>query len=377
MTRIGAYLAREIIVSVAGVLAAFLALFAFFDFLNELDDIGRGGYALKHAVARVVLGLPGYAYELMPVAVLIGAIWALAQFAQHSEFTAMRVAGLGRRRALLELLRPGLLFVAVTLLLGEVVAPPSERLAQNVRLSAMGSAVSSQFRSGVWVKDTVRAPDGEIVRRRFVNAARVLPDATIEDLRVYEFDARFRLTGLLTAATGRWAGPSRWQLTEVVDTVFEPVTGAGGETTLRARREHAAQRTWESELSPEIVSVMLVEPQRMSAWSLAQYVRHLAENSQRSGRYEIALWKKIVYPFACMVMLVLALPFAFLQARAGSLGIKVFAGIMIGVTFHFMNGLFSNIGMLNTWPPLLAVILPSALALVVGSVMLWWVDRVR
>ena len=121
---------------------------------------------------------------------------------------------------------------------------------------------------------------------------------------------------------------------------------------------------------------MLV-PERMSAWSLAQYAQHLRENRQRADRYEIALWKKLVYPFAVIVMMALALPFAYLQVRAGGIGYKVFAGIMLGVAFHFLNSLFSHLGLLNTWPPWLAAIVPSAIATVLAVGMLAWVDRAR
>ena len=100
MLLVGRYLRREIVAAVAFVLLGFLALFAFFDLINELEDVGRGGYRLQHAVAFVLLGLPSHVYELMPIAALIGSIYALSQLASHSEYTAMRAAGLGRRRAL-------------------------------------------------------------------------------------------------------------------------------------------------------------------------------------------------------------------------------------------------------------------------------------
>jgi len=136
LTLIGRYLAREIFGAVAFVLAAFLALFTFFDFINELEDIGRGGYRVQHALAFVALNIPGHVYELMPIAALIGSIFALAQFAAHSEYTAMRAAGLGRRRALAAVASVGAVVALVTVLFGELLTPPAERLAQQVRLGA-------------------------------------------------------------------------------------------------------------------------------------------------------------------------------------------------------------------------------------------------
>jgi len=382
MTILGRYLSREIFLATMMVLGGFLGLFGFFDLFEELENIGRGNYRLVDALTRVVLAMPSHIYELMPIAVLIGAIWALAMFAQHAEFTAMRAAGLGRMRALRELLALGFLCVGLTALFGEVLAPPAERLAQSLRLSAMGATLSAEFRSGIWVKDTTRNDAGELERIRFVNVAQVRPDATLSDLRVYEFDPQFRLRALLLAAQGRYTSDGQWLLTEVVETQLEPEAAARFADTSESRVAQASrlktdQKIWNSGLDPAIVSVLLVQPERMSALDLFHYVEHLRDNRQQVSRYEIALWKKIIYPFAALVMLALALPFGYLQTRSGGIALKVFSGIMLGVAFHFLNGLASHLGLLNTWPAWIAALVPSALALALALSLLAWVDRAR
>ena len=94
MTVLQKYFGSEIIRSVLFVMLALLALFSFFDLMAELPSVNKGGYRLMHAFAYVVLGLPGYIYEFMPIAVLIGTIFVLAQFASNSEFTIMRAASM-------------------------------------------------------------------------------------------------------------------------------------------------------------------------------------------------------------------------------------------------------------------------------------------
>ena len=105
---------------------------------------------------------------------------------------------------------------------------------------------------------------------------------------------------------------------------------------------------------PRDLDALIVLPERMSTWSLYKYVQHLAGNRQKTERYEIAMWKKLFYPLATLVMMALALPFAYMQARAGMVGVKVFLGIMLGILFHMMNSLFAHIGLLQNWPPLSA-----------------------
>jgi lipopolysaccharide export system permease protein len=161
----------------------------------------------------------------------------------------------------------------------------------------------------------------------------------------------------------------------VEQTRFEVASGDAGIESLRARIDRKPEMTWESDLNPGILAVLTIAPDRMSAWSLWRYTSHLQANGQNADRYALALWKKIVYPVAIIVMLMLALPFGYLQSRAGGIGLKLFLGVMLGVGFYFMNGLFSNLGLLNTWPPWLAVSIPSLVAFAVALAMLGRVGR--
>jgi lipopolysaccharide export system permease protein len=350
------YLGREIYRATAFVFVAFLGLFAFFDLVNELGDLGKGSYRIQHAFLFVLLSVPGHIYELFPIAALIGTLVALSTLAANSEFTVMRVSGLSPLRAAVTLARIGTVFVALTVLVGELGAPAAERAAKQLRLDRLGSAVAAELRSGLWVRSD----------NRFVNIREVLPDTTLAGIQVYEFDANLKLVSISRAAHGRFSGDDRWELTDVVETRF---TDTGASTKTLPRIE------WATVLTPDMLSVLMVVPEKMSAWGLYQYSQHLAQNRQRTERYEIALWKKLIYPFAALVMMALALPFAYLQGRSGGVGLKLFAGIMLGIVFHFLNNLFSNLGVLQSWPPLTSAIAPSAMFLLMALVMMWWVER--
>jgi lipopolysaccharide export system permease protein len=383
MRLIGGYLIREISLGIVAVLLGFLGLFAFFDLINELEDIGQGGYRLYHAVLYVLLSLPGHVYELMPVAALIGCIYALSRFAGNSEFTAMRAAGMSRFLALRSIIGIGVVLAILTAVAGEWVSPVAEQLAQKLRLNVLGASKGGTFRSGLWIKDSVKDSSGKPLRLRFVNIGNLAPDGRMERVEIHEFDAGFRLSSVIRAAEGVYqpvddAGNgqrSAWMLKEVEQTRFEVAVGGAGIESLRARLNREAEMVWESDLNPGILAVLTLAPDRMSAWSLWRYTSHLRENGQNADRYELALWKKIVYPVAIIVMLMLALPFAYLQSRAGGIGLKLFLGVMLGVGFYFMNGLFSNLGLLNTWPPWLAVSIPSLVAFALALAMLGRVGR--
>jgi lipopolysaccharide export system permease protein len=183
---------------------------------------------------------------------------------------------------------------------------------------------------------------------------------------------------MVTASTAIFQGDRRWLLNEVATTRFARTVfnlAVLPDATSGIATVKAPSRELISDITPDILSVTFADPDRMSAFDLATYTRHLAENKQVTERYDIAFWKKIIYPFAVFVMMALALPFAYLHARSGGVSLKIFVGIMIGVSFKLINSLFSHIGLLNTWPPLATAIAPSLLFLAGAIGALWWVER--
>lgn len=356
MRILGRYLAHEVYTATLLVFAALLMLFAFFDLIHELGDLGKGDYRLVKIFGYVLLSLPGHVYELFPVAALIGSLFALAQLTAHSELTVMRVSGLSTPRIALSLAKAGLLFVILTFVFGEFIAPLSGRAAQQLRLKATSSVVAQEFRSGLWVKDA----------GNFVNVEEVLPDATMKGVKIYEFDPDFRLLAVSYAKRGEHVAENRWRLTDVAQTRFEP-----GRTVVSS----VPLAYWHSVLTPDILNVLLVVPEQMSAWNLYFYVQHLRENKQKTTRYEIALWSKLAYPFASLVMIMLALPFAFYQGRSGGVSAKIFTGIMLGLAFHLLNRLFSHLGLLNDWPPMFSAIFPTLVFLAAAMAMMWRVEK--
>jgi lipopolysaccharide export system permease protein len=350
------HLVREIYGDTLLVLAAFLALFGFFDLIHELESVGKGGYELHHALGFVALTLPGRAYEILPIAVLIGSLYALTLLARHSEITVFRTSGLATGELLLTLVKIGSVFVLLTFLIGEFVAPQTERMARQLQLTAKSQLVGQEFRSGLWVKDG----------HSFINVREVLPDASLRGVRVYAFDETYRLRSISEAERGSYVPSGHWRLDNVAHTYF-----AEGKATVV--RQDVLE--WRSALNPDILSVLLVVPERMSLVKLYQYIRHLSDNQQKTQRYEIALWKKLIYPLATLVMMVLALPFAYAHDRMAVVSVKVFIGVMLGIFFHMLNGMFSHLGVINSWMPLVSAVTPSVIFLLAGGALLWWVER--
>ncbi len=370
---IARYLSRQIALAVCAVMLAFIGFYAFFDLINEIEEISKT-YTYGQAVLYVLLNTPSRVYELMPIGVLIGAIYAMAQFASNSEFTAMRAAGLGRKEALVSISKLAIGFVVLTFCVGEFLAPPFEKYSKQIKSGPVDRKVA-QLKSGAWIKDTQRSAENAVLAQRFVNIKTLESDGGLSGVRIFEFDNLFQLRSVINASSAKYLANGEWNFINAQVTLYSQKKTEQGDVQLVSNAKVQPELTWKSDLTPELFGVLAIDPEKMSAVRLWQYTNHLKENQQSSERYEIAMWRKIIYPFVTVVMLVLALPFAYLNARSGGIGYKVSAGVMLGVAFHTLNSLFSHVGMLNTWPAWVAATVPSLLATALALYMLYWVDR--
>jgi lipopolysaccharide export system permease protein len=357
MKTLNRYVGREVLYATALIFVALLMLFAFFDLIHELGNVGRDGYPPGRALLFVGLSLPGHVYELMPTAALIGTLFAIAQLVANSEYTVMRASGMSLVQLGWAVLRVGIPLAAVTFLAGEYVAPPAERIAQTVRASGNESrVVAQQFESGFWFKQDLT----------FVNIRTVLADMSLSGIRMYEFDDDLRLKTVRVAESGTFVGDGQWRLTNVRSTQIGP-------DATHVTKEPVYM--WTTVLRPSILNVYQVAPERLELGTLYDNMRVLGRNSQKTTRFEIAFWNKIFYPAAVLVMMVLALPFAHFQRRQGGLGFRIFAGTMIGLSFFLLGRLFSNLGLLNDWPALFSAAFPLAFFTAIALLMLRWIER--
>lgn len=358
----------DITSAVAFVAVAFLALFFFIDFVEELGDVGEKGDTTLNAAAYSLLLAPGHLYELAPIAVLIGSIYALARLAQTSQYTILRTGGLGPGRALWLLASLAILFGIGTYAVGDYVAPAAERVASQLRAGVRGSLKLG--RSGAWIKEHSATRDGG--RSYSINIGSAEGGAKLRDVRIFEFDDEGRLRATTSAADADVGRDGTWSLHDVSITRW-----LEGEDPARVRQESMPSLDWHSTLSPNVVAAAVLPITTMSTVDLWRYISHLSENEQAAQVQSIQFWKRAFYPLACLVMIVLALPFAYLNARAGGVSLKVFAGVLLGLSFVLLNNVIRHLGMLDNWTPWIVAAMPSALYLLVSLAAFSWLVRYR
>ena len=343
----------EVLRAVGFITLAFLALFFFFDMVDQMGELNEGaarGYTLGYALLYVALQMPNHLYELLPIAVLIGTIFVMARLASSSEFTILRTSGLGPRRALGTLLLLGAAFVAITFVFGDYLAPAANRTAQTLQARFLGDITVG--RTGAWMKDRQEG------RNYSVNVGALASDGTLNHVRIFEFaNDSGALLSTTKAARGRF-GDGRWDLQDVERRNFAQATQDAQPHVEVARLE---QWPWPTTLSLDMVAAALLSPDKMQTLDLFAYINHLQANGQNAQRYEIEFWRKVFYPLSCLVMVVLALPFAYLHFRSGNIAGYVFMGVLVGISFFLLNNVFGFIGNLRNWEPWIAAALPGIL----------------
>jgi lipopolysaccharide export system permease protein len=337
---------------------ALVAIFGFFDVINELGNLGKDR-SLTSIFLYVALTLPSRAYELAPVSALIGTLFALSQMVANSEFTVMRGSGVSLWQIARAILGVGIPIAVFTFVMGEWVAPPSERLAQEVRGSRnAGDLIAQQFSSGFWFKEG----------NTFANIRAATSSHVLMDIRLFSFNENRQLQTIIGAKRGVYSEENHtWVLEEARETKFD----TGGD----ARVSDVPDYAWRTVLRPSILTVYQTPPEDLEIQTLWENIGILQQSAQDTSRFSIALWVKIVYPLNIFVMMLLALPFSQFQRRQSGVGFRLFAGAIIGLVFFFVGRLFSYVGTLNHWYPLYAAFAPTVLFLVILAGMLKWQER--
>jgi lipopolysaccharide export system permease protein len=349
MTLLDRYLARTVLIHTLMVMAVLMALMTLGTFINQQEEIGQGSYDVGDAFLFTMLSLPQQAYELLPIATLIGAILGLGALARDSELTVVRAAGVPIVRIAASAALAGVMVAALMWLLGEYFAPPADRYARQHKIFSKFSQVDIAGSSSAWVRQG----------SWFLNVRQQAADKLFGGVFVYELDAdrRLRLVGHAETASQDPAG--RWVLSNYAETRLD---SARVEARRRDREEPGTQ------FNVDFLGLAVTEPLALPLKDLYAYVRHLKANDLDSRAWEIAFWSRLARLVAAVVVCIFAVPFALGPLRSAGAGGRTVLGIMAGVLFLLLTQTLENSGRVYELNPLLVAWGPTLLLAVIATV---------
>lgn len=344
------YLGNTVALSTLLVTLVLLALFFFIDFAEQLGDVGKGNYGLAQALQYALLIQARHFYELFPVAALLGTLLGLGWLASNNELIVIRSAGVSLVQITLSVMKLGAVMILAAMAVGELLAPLSEQYAQSQRSIALSDRITLKTNYGFWTRDG----------QSFINIRTILPGDRLGDISIHEFDKHYNLRVTTHAERAHYEN-NTWRLEGIVQSYI----GDNGVTTRKI--ESAA---WESLLSPDIINLVAIKPDKLSVWDLYRYIGYLRDNRQSAVRYEQAFWGKLVAPVVTAVMMFLAVPFTFGALRTAGMGQRLLIGSMVGIGFHLFNQAFTQAGVVYNLNPLLTAALPALLFFMVAVVLM-------
>jgi len=356
MNTLDRYVLRRVVLASLASLVVLATVSAVFTFFAQLHNVGTAHYTIRTALVYSASVLPQWAFDAFPIAVLLGALFAIGSLAGNHEIVAMRAAGCSLARLAAGLVVGSLLLVAVAALVGEYLAPPLKVYAETRRSLALYNEVSLLGPNGVWFRD----------KKRIVNVVRVDHRHVILGVSVYTYGRGDRLRSVGFAPRGVYRH-GLWTLdayraTRWVDGRIETVP--------------PARRAVPGLLDPSLFSVLAVSPSNLSETGLWAYIRYLHANGLSAVPYETAFWHKIATVSTIPIMVLLALFFAAGPVRSPRAGQRLFLGVLIGGLYKMFDATFLHAGAVFGIPPGLVAFLPVILLGLLALVLLWRVGRV-
>lgn len=345
------YIGRSVLLGVLGVLAVVTGIGMLFFLIDELREIS-GRYTFAEALFYVALSSPRRVYELLPMAALIGCLVGLGALASHSELIVMRAAGVSLRRILWAVMKPALVLMLASMLLGEYVVPLSERFAESRRSLLLDDGTPQSQRKGPWLRQA----------DEFIHINSVQPDGTLLSVTRYRFDENRRLISASFAKKARFE-ESCIRLYDVATTHF---------SDNRSDVINAAEECWQAKLDPQLLGIVAVMPEALSMQGLWRYATYLEQQGLDGNRYWLAFWTKALQPLVTAALVLLAISFILGPLRSVTMGQRLFTGVVVGFVFKIGQDLLGPSSLVFGFSPLLAVLIPAAICALAG---LWLLKR--
>jgi lipopolysaccharide export system permease protein len=343
------YMVREILKGSLIALLLLLTLFDLFTFTDELGDLGEGNYGLTEIFYYIALTTPRVFYELVPSAALLGSLFVLGAMGNHRELIAMQSAGLPVAGIIKAAMVAGAILVVIAILIGEFVAPLTERKAQLIKVTAKHEQKVLNTRYGLWLREG----------GQFINVREILSNGSLADVSIYEVDAEQHLSRALHAEQAKFLGNQQWKLEKIRQSEISKQKVASIQID---------EQVWKSSIAPDLLKIAVVNPDNLSIVDLAQYIDFLQGNQQKSHVFELAFWGRVVNPLITFVMLLLATPFVIGIKRGVSAGARMMIGVVIGMGFNIIDRIVSHLGLIYDYNPPLVAALPSLTVLTLALI---------
>ena len=351
MMRLSRYIFYTVFTSIFMVLCVILGLDTAAAIIDETGAIQRN-YYFSDVLIFVITKLPSAIYEYIPFSTLIGCLYGLGLLAGTSELTVMRVSGVSLLRIVYFVMKPVIFFVIFAVVIGEYFAPYLDQRADGTREYLRKGSSAQDSATGLWIKED----------REFMHFNAVFPGGVLYGVTRYQFnedqelgEASFSTRATYNSVEGSWM-EENVSITRFSDSNIST--------------EKKLTRQWNSELSPQILTVNVLPAESLPISTLVSHIKFLEQQFMDSAVYRLAFWEKMLQPLVIVSLVLVAISFVFGPLRESTMGFRIFIGVVIGISFKMVQDLLGPFSIVFGFPVVYAVIIPIFLCIVLGVFLL-------
>jgi len=341
----------------------FLTLAAIVFLLDYVELIRRGG-SRQEATLLVLLEMaalkqPYMWQQLMPFAILFGAMLAFWRMTRSNELVVARSTGVSVWQflapAVVSALGIGVLMVTVFNPIAAAMQLSYEKLENRVLRN--GSEQLNLSRSGLWLRQS-----DERGLPSVLHAERLAPgDITLEDVLVLFFDKNDKLTGRIDAKQAR-LDAGRWRVTN--GTRWQPGKA----------QEPFTEITIPTSMTPSKMEQSFASPETMSFWDLPSFIGLLEQSGFSTQRHRLEYNALLARPFLLAAMVLIAATFSLRMQRRGGTTLMIAAGVSSGLLLFLFSTLVFALGQSATIPVNLAAWTPAGVSWLLGTSLLLYLE---
>jgi LPS export ABC transporter permease LptG/LPS export ABC transporter permease LptF len=325
---------------------ALCSLFYISTFTELTEKVLKGAGTWTMLWTFMLYQTPQYFYYIIPLSVLLATLVTVALLTKNSELIVMKACGISLYRVALPMVGAAVVAGATIFVLEQTVLGPANRKAEAIKHVMKGGSMET---FDVLNRRWVMGSNGDIYHYNYFDPRQ----RRFTGLWIYEFnDDMTRLTKRTFAQRAAFIDDTTWQVEEGWAREFDSAGDPARFTAFKQTRrvfEPAATFTTESP-----------DPDFMSYTQLREYTERLRASGLDVVKQQVALWRKLSFPFVTLIMTLLAVPFAVTIGRSGAMaGIGVAIGIAI--VYWTTISVFAAMGAGGVMAPALAAWAPNLL----------------
>jgi lipopolysaccharide export system permease protein len=348
------YIAKTLLSFTIIVLVVWTSIYSFFNFLAELNSVGKDDYTILSAFSYIILQLPEVAYKQASPIILLGCILGMGHLATTGQLLIFRVSGASILKITLLTLKNSLIFVLFFICIGEFLAPISSDFAESSRSNATGNLNASTNQDGFWIRD------GD----NFINVKRNIDGQLFKGITVIEVNSSNKIERVIKSENAIFDGNSLDMSGSEIFSIND--SSFFDSVSLKERNSYNKIVSFDQDL----IDSLEKEPKDLSTWTLFKQIRFLSDNKLRSGVFEVELYKRLIQPITLVAMILLAMLFIFGSTREVTLGRKIFFGVALGLSFEMLSRVASAMALSLDFSPFLSSILPSIVVMFIAVILL-------